>query len=149
MIAVSLLLGYANEVGEAFRSLIPVRLVHLSYLVASLYVLSHAFFCGSVASKSQKNKGTSNLDFHDIETTSRATFKLETTSPVVTVADTLVWQGLASVAIPGLVINRTCALSRVILNLGFKTKLSGPAKGYTVTLIGLCAIPCIIKPIDR
>lgn len=33
------LLGYTNEVGEAFRSLIHVNLVRLSYAVASAYVL--------------------------------------------------------------------------------------------------------------
>jgi len=33
------LLGYANEVGEAFRALIHVNWVRASYGVASLYVL--------------------------------------------------------------------------------------------------------------
>ena len=34
--------GYANEVGEAFRSLVPLRVVYLSYAVSSSYVLAHA-----------------------------------------------------------------------------------------------------------
>ncbi|XP_018334786.1 mitochondrial fission process protein 1 isoform X2 [Agrilus planipennis] len=33
-------LGYANEVGEAFRGFIGSRLVHYSYAVASLYMLA-------------------------------------------------------------------------------------------------------------
>jgi len=32
--------GYANEVGEAFRSLVPKSVVHGSYGIASLYVLA-------------------------------------------------------------------------------------------------------------
>lgn len=34
--------GYANEVGEAFRVLVPVSVVRASYGVASGYVLSDA-----------------------------------------------------------------------------------------------------------
>lgn len=34
------LLGYANEVGEAFRALVSVNWVRLSYGVASCYVVS-------------------------------------------------------------------------------------------------------------
>ncbi|KAL1438891.1 hypothetical protein MTO96_047627 [Rhipicephalus appendiculatus] len=34
------LLGYANEVGEAFRSLVHVNVVRLSYAVASAYVVA-------------------------------------------------------------------------------------------------------------
>lgn len=32
--------GYANEIGEAFRALVPVNLVRLSYVIASGYVLA-------------------------------------------------------------------------------------------------------------
>ena len=62
------------------------------------------------------------------------------------VADTLVWQGLASVAIPGFTINRICALSGILLA---KTSgLSLPVRKIVVTSIGLACIPLIIKPID-
>ena len=37
------LLGYANEVGEAFRALINVKYVYASYGVASAYVLADTF----------------------------------------------------------------------------------------------------------
>jgi fission process protein 1 len=33
-------LGYANEVGESFRSLIHVNLVRFSYLISSAYVVA-------------------------------------------------------------------------------------------------------------
>ncbi|KAG5866288.1 hypothetical protein JTB14_023251 [Gonioctena quinquepunctata] len=50
-------LGYSNEVGEAFRSIIGNRWVNLSYAVATLYVLadttdksikSHKWLCHHV-----------------------------------------------------------------------------------------------------
>uniref|UniRef100_A0A8C6AZT1 Mitochondrial fission process protein 1 n=2 Tax=Odontoceti TaxID=9722 RepID=A0A8C6AZT1_MONMO len=42
-------LGYANEVGEAFRSLVPVSVVWLSYGVSSSYVLADAIDKGKKA----------------------------------------------------------------------------------------------------
>lgn len=41
--------GYANEVGEAFRSLVPVSVVWLSYGVSSSYVLADAIDKGKKA----------------------------------------------------------------------------------------------------
>lgn len=43
--------GYANEVGEAFRSLVPAAVVWLSYGVASSYVLADAIDKGKKAGK--------------------------------------------------------------------------------------------------
>lgn len=63
------------------------------------------------------------------------------------VLDTFLWQGLASVAIPGFTINRICALSALILR---KTSSLPPqVRKWTTTCIGLGAIPFIIHPIDR
>ncbi|XP_040106994.1 mitochondrial fission process protein 1 isoform X3 [Oryx dammah] len=42
-------LGYANEVGEAFRSLVPAAVVWLSYGVSSSYVLADAIDKGKKA----------------------------------------------------------------------------------------------------
>lgn len=88
--------------------------------------------------------------------------------------DTLIWQALASVIIPGFTINRICALSaylirrlvKVVLLLKAKYKAEShriwavlhffrsykwpaPVQKSVVTAIGLGAIPFIIKPIDR
>lgn len=41
--------GYANEVGEAFRSLVPPAVVWLSYGVSSSYVLADAIDKGKKA----------------------------------------------------------------------------------------------------
>jgi len=63
------------------------------------------------------------------------------------VLDTLVWQGLASVAIPGFTINRICALSAHVLKKF--SKIPGPAQKWTTMALGLACIPFIIKPIDH
>lgn len=41
--------GYANEVGEAFRALVPVSLVWGSYAVATAYVTADAVDKGKKA----------------------------------------------------------------------------------------------------
>ena len=76
--------GYANEVGEAFRALVPVNFVYASYGVASAYVLADTF---DKSSKTKKQLGN----------TEGAMTKVG-----VAAFDTLVWQALASVIIPGL-----------------------------------------------
>lgn len=63
------------------------------------------------------------------------------------VVDTLVWQGLASVAIPGFTINRICFFSNILLR--YTTSLPPATRKWTVTAIGLSAIPFIIHPIDN
>lgn len=60
--------------------------------------------------------------------------------------DTLAWQMLASVAIPGLTINRVCAVANYFLKKS--EKLPKATRRWSVTGIGLATIPFIIKPID-
>nr|XP_033813212.1 mitochondrial fission process protein 1 [Geotrypetes seraphini] len=122
-------LGYANEVGEAFRALIPVSLVWASYGVATLYVTADAI---------DKGKKAAVVHARDSERTTRVT---------VAVVDTFVWQALASVAIPGFTINRICAASLYLM--GKTTRWPLPVRKWTTTAVGLSAIPFIIKPIDR
>lgn len=57
--------------------------------------------------------------------------------------DTLTWQMLASVVFPGVTINRICAASGFLLK-----RVPSVARKWTVTAIGLTAIPFIIRPID-
>ncbi|XP_029427889.1 mitochondrial fission process protein 1 isoform X2 [Rhinatrema bivittatum] len=118
-------LGYANEVGESFRALIPVSLVWASYGVATAYVTADAIDKGKKAAV-------------DLGKRRRV---------AVAVVDTFVWQALASVAIPGFTINRICAASLYLL--GRTTRWPLPVRKWTTTAIGLSAIPFIIKPIDR
>lgn len=65
-----------------------------------------------------------------------------------TAVEAAIWQGLASVIIPGFTINRICAVSRFTLKRYVRTMPLG-AQLWVTTVIGLSAIPVIIKPIDR
>ena len=60
---------------------------------------------------------------------------------IVAAADTLLWQGLASVAIPGFVINR------IVWAAGRASPLS--MRAWLPTALGLASIPLIVHPIDH
>ncbi|NXC41160.1 MTFP1 protein, partial [Penelope pileata] len=122
-------LGYANEVGESFRPIVPVVAVWASYGVATAYVTADAV---------DKGRRAAAAHAEDPSRTRRV---------VVAVADTFVWQSLASVAIPGLTINRLCAASMALL--GACTRWPLPLRKWATTALGLAAIPAIITPIDR
>ena len=136
--------GYANELGESFRHMVPLRLVCFSYVISSGYVLSHAVFQGLHANKTDivalQGTPTQNTSHQNHNTK---------VSPGIAFLDTLLWQGLASVLIPGMAINRLCAISRTVLNKRAGHLLGSASKKWIVTGIGLAAIPVIIHPIDR
>ena len=154
--------GYANEVGEAFRNMIPLRGVHLSYAISTAYVVSHAVSQGLQA---QRNRSQHPQHIHvrspnhSIHCPTNATCTAQcshrnntrtlATSPSTAVIDTLLWQGLASVLLPGLTINRLCAVSKFVLNRYTGQLLSVQIRKWAVTGIGLGSIPLIIHPIDR
>jgi len=121
-------LGYANELGESFRSVVNVKWVVLSYGVASSYVLADTI------SKSNKVRKELEKQPGQIKRT------------LATAADVLLWQSFASVIIPGFVINRICAGTAFLLKRTPMKKT--PAKWATV-LAGLASIPLIIHPIDH
>ncbi|KAM9793793.1 mitochondrial fission process protein 1 [Syngnathus typhle] len=122
-------LGYANEVGEAFRALVPVSLVRASYVVATAYVSADAV-----------DKGKKAAAAHGDEPGQK-------TRVATAVMDTFVWQALASIVVPGFTINRVCAATLYLL--GRTTKLPLPVRKWTTTAVGLSIIPFIISPIDR
>ena len=63
------------------------------------------------------------------------------------ICDTLLWQGFASVVIPGVTINRVCAMSKWLLN---RSNAFPPAlRSWVVIGVGLGTIPMIISPINR
>merc|ERR1712241_580206 len=121
------LLGYANEVGEAFRALVNVKLVYASYGLASAYVLADTYDKASKAKNLLGNK-------------EGALAKVG-----VAAFDTLLWQALASVIIPGFTINRICAASLYTLARA-TPQLSLNARKWMTT--GLGVIPFIVHPID-
>nr|CAI5862780.1 unnamed protein product [Callosobruchus analis] len=121
-------LGYANEVGEAFRSIIGAKWVNFTYCVATLYVLA------DTSDKSIKSFETNKNEKNHIK------------KVLYTTSDTLIWQLLASVVIPGFTINRLCFTADILLKKS--GKLPQGTRKWLVTGIGLSAIPFIIKPID-
>lgn len=151
--------GYANEVGEAFRALVPVSAVWASYAVATAYVSADALDKGRKAAAVSLGQSGSvwiglSLDRSSLLSLTswlclqaHAEDHGKAARVAVAVVDTFVWQALASVAIPGFTINRVCAASLFLL--GKTTRWPLPVRKWTTTAIGLSTIPFIITPIDR
>ena len=116
------LLGYSNEVGEAFRALVHVNWVRASYGLASAYVLADTYDKAGKAEGGTKEKA-------------------------VAAFDTVVWQALASVMIPGFMINRVCALSLFAMGRAIP-HVALNARKWATTAVGLGVIPFIVHPID-
>jgi fission process protein 1 len=116
-------LGYANEVGEAFRPIIPRSVVISTYLVAIGYAAADTVDKGKRTSV--ENKGKFNFE---------------------KAGETALWQLMASVVIPPFFINRTCHFTAKALQ---RSTLSPLAQRWASTLSGLVAIPIIYKPIDH
>ena len=125
-------LGYANEVGESFRYQFP-RFVVPSYMLAFGYCLADA--------------GTSGYDtWHQVKDTS-SNPRLDS---LASTADVLLWQSLASVAIPGATINMIVRASRwTVARSTARILLPAMVAEWLPTAVGLGSIPVIIHPIDR
>src|SRR5210317_2363858 len=113
-------MGYANELGEAFTTYLPDWGLPASYCVAASYVMFDTI-----------DKGQKAYDAAEEEDKIIDTLRIST--------ETLTWQMLASVFWPGSII-------RVIVNMA--AQMSGDEHHYLPTLVGLAAIPAIVKPID-
>ncbi|KZC12593.1 PREDICTED: mitochondrial fission process protein 1 [Dufourea novaeangliae] len=120
-------LGYANEVGEAFRPIVSPSIVWLSYVISSGYVIADTV-----------HKGWKEYEGN--------TSKEATKNALYSMADTLLWQTFASVLIPGFMINRICAATQCL-----QRKSCNPVirNRWMSTVIGLVSIPLIIQPIDH
>ena len=121
-------LGYANEVGEAFRPIYP-RFVPWSYAIAFGYV---------------------GCDVAD-KTINAINRKERTEVVLATSVDVCAWQTLASVLIPGQIIRAiTLGAEKVI---GNQKNTANSSRNlllkYGPTSVGLLAIPLIIHPIDN
>jgi fission process protein 1 len=113
-------MGYANELGEAFTSYLPEWGLPASYCIAASYVMFDTI-----------DKGQKAFDAAEEEDKLIDTLRIST--------ETLTWQMLASVFWPGSII-------RVIVNMA--AHMAGDDHQFIPTLVGLAAIPLIIKPID-
>lgn len=61
--------------------------------------------------------------------------------------DTLLWQALASVIVPGFTINRVCAASLLVLAKSLP-RVPLATRKWVTTAVGLGCIPFIVHPID-
>ncbi|XP_011158735.2 mitochondrial fission process protein 1 isoform X2 [Solenopsis invicta] len=120
-------LGYANEVGEAFRSLVPKSIVWFSYALSSGYVLADTVHKGVKVYQSDVSPQ-------------------KTKNVLLSTSDTMLWQAFASVIIPGFTINRICAAVQFAQRKSTRVAWKKP---WIPTLIGLASIPFIIHPIDH
>ncbi|XXQ36156.1 Mitochondrial fission process protein 1 [Plasmodiophora brassicae] len=119
--------GYANEVGESFRPVLP-RLLIPSYMVSFGYALGDTLDKGLTAASNCGDKSGC--------------------TSVVTraVLDTMLWQTLANIVFPGFTINRVVKLASFLTHKYAKH----PALCRSIpTAVGLSIIPLIIHPIDR
>jgi fission process protein 1 len=115
--------GYANEVGEAFRPLVPVAVVYVSYVIAITYILADTV-----------DKGKKGADNGGLLTGGLGAI------------DTFCWQMLASVLFPSFIINRVVLL---LVSLGAEGSLPDLlSAGWVPTAAGLILIPLIILPLD-
>jgi fission process protein 1 len=118
--------GYANEVGESFRYQFP-RLVVPSYIVSFGYCFADA---GCTGYHTYNQSASSDHQLYD---TARDT------------VDTLLWQSLASVMIPGATINLIVKASRLAVG---RARLPILLAQWLPTATGLGSIALIVKPID-
>ncbi|KAJ8711245.1 hypothetical protein PYW07_008487 [Mythimna separata] len=118
-------LGYANEVGESFRPMVSRNVVRGSYAVAFGYTVADTVDKSYKAHK--RGDGP-----HAV---------------VIEAGDALIWQTLASVAIPGYVINRLCYFSTEILRK--YSKVPRKTRNWVAVGVGLASIPFIVRPIDN
>ena len=120
-------LGYANEIGEAFGPVFK-HLVKPSYAIAFTYVLADTQSKVNDVPEHLKNQNSYSIGI-----------------------DCLLWQSLASVLIPGKIINIASNTSYNFLNNNIKMKeiCSPIIRKWAPTTIGLCLIPFIIHPIDN
>ena len=124
--------GYANEVGEAFRPLVPPIVVPGSYAVAITYVLA------DTVDKTLKAFGSSKY----VSSAVGACAFLEG-------LDAFIWQITASVALPGYTIHQVVELVVQALQAADLPVDDSPLLSALPTAVGLLTIPFIVKPLDE
>jgi mitochondrial fission process protein 1 len=147
-------LGYANEIGESFRYQYPKYVVP-SYIVAFGYCLADAISTGYHSYNSTKLNPSSQLN-NTIEgqnsSNSSRQQEQQLRRAVIATLDTLLWQTLASVMIPGYVIHTIVKVTKYSISPSVVPKqIKVPLMVVTwlPTAIGLGAIPFIVHPIDH
>ena len=137
--------GYANEVGESFRYQFP-RFVIPSYGISGLYVIADAISKGHDAWQEYPTRQQQQQQQQQ-PTSDKTTTISRTMLTCLHTMDTLIWQSLASVFIPGATINLIVKASRFAVARS-PVVLGAVVKEWLPTATGLGSIPLIIHPID-
>ena len=152
-------LGYANELGEAFAYFLPAGGVPASYAVAICYVLADTVdktrLAHANAGAQLREDGAARLK----PMSDAAVSSLQAKAAAGVFVDTVTWQLLASVAIPGFTIHQIVALATAAVAAAtgeggpLAEAVAGAGLGPDVlaavpTFVGLGTIPFIVHPID-
>lgn len=121
--------AYSNEIGEAFRPLVPVKWVYASYGAAAAYVAVDTI---TKARQAHRKATRENMPDH-WAFVRRATM------------DCLIWQTLASVILPGATIHTIVSVSKKAVYQRFTMPM---VRMSLPTVIGLASIPWVVHPID-
>ena len=122
--------GYANELGESFRPIFP------KFVVPS-YGISFAYVFGDTYDKSCKAK----LQAKSMDS------NLRTLHVARSAIDTLLWQSLASVVVPGITIHQIVHMTSKLIER--QKSVPFGIRRWAPTLVGLTTIPFIIHPLDN
>eukprot|EP01101_Sappina_pedata_P002852 TRINITY_DN13069_c0_g1_i1.p1 TRINITY_DN13069_c0_g1~~TRINITY_DN13069_c0_g1_i1.p1 ORF type:complete len:206 (+),score=4.21 TRINITY_DN13069_c0_g1_i1:43-618(+) len=114
-------LAYTNDVGEAFRPIVPLTIVRLAYAISWSYIIGDIVLEG----RKETQKGSSRNEV------SR------------TVSERAVFQTLASMALPALTIHTQVALFGIVFKRVGRYQYWGP------TISGLVLIPILPVLYDR
>lgn len=118
--------GYFNEVGEAFRPVVPTLLVTLSYVVAFGYILADSYSQGAKVTDTESGQWK--------------------TPSVLATIDSLLFQIMASVIFPSFTINRWVTMMGALIS---QLPPDHPDWfQYLPTATGLVIIPLICPPLD-
>lgn len=120
-------LGYANEIGESFRPLIPLKIVISTYVVSGLYVFADSLFIGL---KSYNNEFSLNKKY----------------SFVVSFSKCLIWQILATELIPGFLVYKIVKIA--ISSKKYLRIKNDSLSRWFPTFIGLGFIPFFPYSVD-
>lgn len=132
-------LGYANEIGESFRYQYPKYVVP-SYIIAFGYCLADAMSTGHHTYYHRHRHNNCNSGKEENE-------QLRIRRTIVGTLDTLLWQSLASVMIPGYVIHTIVKGTKYSIPKHVRVPIF--ISTWLPTIIGLGAIPFIVHPIDH
>lgn len=136
--------GYANEMGEAFAAWLSAFGLTASYAVAVLYVLVDTYDKAAATHRQAQGLHSSTQLAHAADPAAvRRIITLLTSERAV---DTLIWQLLASVAIPGFVIHEVVYFVHLALLSGMHLDNLQQALPALVGLISTAASATSLPP---